>query len=59
MEQFVKGDLLEGANAYHCEKCDKKVIIASDFTLKKIEFVLCLVRHKKYIIYKDQYPLCI
>lgn len=25
MEQFVKGDLLEGANAYHCEKCDKKV----------------------------------
>ena len=26
MEQFVKGDLLEGANAYHCEKCDKKVL---------------------------------
>lgn len=25
MEQFVKGDLLEGANAYHCEKCNKKV----------------------------------
>ena len=25
MEQFVKGDLLEGANAYYCEKCDKKV----------------------------------
>ena len=25
LEQFVKGDLLEGANAYHCEKCDKKV----------------------------------
>ena len=29
LEQFVKGDLLEGANAYHCEKCDKKVIIIS------------------------------
>ena len=28
MEQFVKGDLLEGANAYHCEKCDKKVIMS-------------------------------
>lgn len=27
LEQYVKGDLLEGANAYHCEKCNKKVII--------------------------------
>jgi ubiquitin carboxyl-terminal hydrolase 9/24 len=27
LEQYVKGDLLEGANAYHCEKCDKKVCI--------------------------------
>lgn len=26
MEQYVKGDLLEGANAYHCEKCNKKVL---------------------------------
>ena len=26
LEQYVKGDLLEGANAYHCEKCNKKVI---------------------------------
>ncbi len=25
LDAFVKGDLLEGANAYHCEKCDKKV----------------------------------
>lgn len=23
LEQYVKGDLLEGANAYHCEKCTK------------------------------------
>ena len=27
LDAFVKGDLLEGANAYHCEKCDKKVHI--------------------------------
>ena len=27
LEQYVKGDLLEGANAYHCERCDKKVRI--------------------------------
>ena len=26
LEQYVKGDLLEGANAYHCEKCNKKVL---------------------------------
>lgn len=25
LEQYVKGDLLEAANAYHCEKCNKKV----------------------------------
>ena len=24
LEQYVKGDLLEGDNAYLCEKCEKK-----------------------------------
>ncbi len=27
LDSYVKGDLLEGANAYHCEKCSKKVSI--------------------------------
>jgi ubiquitin C-terminal hydrolase len=27
LEQYVKGELLEGADAYHCEKCNKKVRI--------------------------------
>jgi ubiquitin carboxyl-terminal hydrolase 9/24 len=27
LEQYIKGDLLEGTNAYSCEKCDKKVCI--------------------------------
>jgi len=31
LDAFVKGDLLEGANAYHCEKCDKKVGAISFF----------------------------
>lgn len=31
MEQYVKGDLLEGANAYHCEKCNKKVRNSAPF----------------------------
>ena len=24
LDQFVKGELLEGDNAYYCEKCGKK-----------------------------------
>ena len=31
LDAFVKGDLLEGANAYHCDKCDKKVFFALPF----------------------------
>lgn len=34
MEQYVKGDLLEGANAYHCEKCNKKVRNSATFWLQ-------------------------
>lgn len=26
LKEFVKGDWLEGDNAYKCEKCDEKVI---------------------------------
>ena len=29
LDAFVKGDLLERANAYHCDKCDKKVSVPS------------------------------
>ena len=25
LDMFIKGDMLEGDNAYHCERCDKKV----------------------------------
>lgn len=25
LKEFVKGDWLEGDNAYHCEKCEEKV----------------------------------
>lgn len=27
LEQYVKGELLEGADAYHCDKCNKKVYL--------------------------------
>jgi len=42
MEQFVKGDLLEGANAYYCEKCDKKVDTVKRLCIKKFPKVLAI-----------------
>jgi ubiquitin C-terminal hydrolase len=30
LEQYVKGELLEGADAYHCERCNKKVCVIDD-----------------------------
>ena len=30
LKEFVKGDLLEGDNAYFCEKCDEKVRVCVD-----------------------------
>ena len=29
LQQFVKGELLEGDNAYYCEKCGEKVILST------------------------------
>lgn len=45
LEQYVKGDLLEAANAYHCEKCNKKVPVHCI----SVEFNFCrrLFREKK------------
>ncbi|EDO35056.1 predicted protein [Nematostella vectensis] len=42
MEQFVKGDLLEGANAYHCEKCDKKVDTVKRMCISKLPRVMAI-----------------
>ena len=42
LEQYVKGDLLEGANAYHCEKCDKKVDTVKRMCIKKLPKVLAI-----------------
>ena len=38
LEQYVKCDLLEGANAYHCEKCNKKVGV---ITIRIIAMIIC------------------
>ncbi|XP_066267004.1 ubiquitin carboxyl-terminal hydrolase 9X-like isoform X4 [Branchiostoma lanceolatum] len=42
LEQYVKGDLLEGANAYHCEKCNKKVDTVKRMCIKKLPQVLAI-----------------
>ena len=38
----MKGDLLEGANAYHCGKCDKKVDTVKRLCIKKLPKILCI-----------------
>ncbi|CAH1782281.1 unnamed protein product [Owenia fusiformis] len=42
LEQYVKGDLLEGANAYRCEKCDKKVDTVKRMCIKKLPPILAI-----------------
>lgn len=40
MEQYVKGELLEGADAYYCEKCEKKVVTVKRLCVKKLPPIL-------------------
>lgn len=42
MEQYVKGDLLEGDNAYHCERCDRKVDTVKRLCIKKLPKILAI-----------------
>jgi ubiquitin carboxyl-terminal hydrolase 9/24 len=42
LEQYVKGDLLEGPNAYHCEKCNKKIDAVKRTCIKKLPIILAI-----------------
>lgn len=42
LEQYVKGDLLEGDNAYHCERCDRKVDTVKRLCIKKLPKILAI-----------------
>lgn len=42
LEQYVKGDLLEGPNAYHCEKCNKKIDAVKRTCIKKLPKILAI-----------------
>lgn len=43
LKAFVEGDMLEGDNAYYCEKCEKKVNTKKRCCIKKLPNVLILV----------------
>eukprot|EP01022_Parablepharisma_sp_SALTPOND_P032448 TRINITY_DN845_c0_g2_i1.p1 TRINITY_DN845_c0_g2~~TRINITY_DN845_c0_g2_i1.p1 ORF type:complete len:2060 (+),score=156.24 TRINITY_DN845_c0_g2_i1:5530-11709(+) len=36
MESFVEGEMMDGSNAYHCEKCDKKVSAIKRVCIKSL-----------------------
>ncbi|XP_065841242.1 ubiquitin carboxyl-terminal hydrolase 9X-like isoform X2 [Oscarella lobularis] len=42
LEQYVKGDLLEGDNAYFCEKCNRKVDTVKRMCIKSLPPVLMI-----------------
>lgn len=55
LEQYVKGELLEGADAYHCDKCNKKVNNLVVFCkLENIKFIYPFVATGGY----NQAALC-
>ncbi|XP_075236606.1 ubiquitin carboxyl-terminal hydrolase-like faf isoform X2 [Lycorma delicatula] len=42
LEQYVKGELLEGADAYHCDKCNNKVVTVKRLCVKKLPPILAI-----------------
>ncbi|KAL5247027.1 hypothetical protein ACHWQZ_G019033 [Mnemiopsis leidyi] len=42
LDEFVKGDLLEGNNAYHCELCDKKVDTVKRLCFQRLPNILAI-----------------
>uniref|UniRef100_A0A2M4DNF9 ubiquitinyl hydrolase 1 n=1 Tax=Anopheles darlingi TaxID=43151 RepID=A0A2M4DNF9_ANODA len=42
LEQYVRGEILEGADAYHCDKCDKKVVTVKRLCVSKLPPVLAI-----------------
>ncbi len=51
LEQYVKGDLLEGPNAYHCEKCNKKIDAVKRTCIKKLPIILAIQLKRFVLIY--------
>jgi ubiquitin carboxyl-terminal hydrolase 9/24 len=43
LQSFVEGEMLEGENAYLCEKCDKRVSTLKRVCIKRLPNNLILV----------------
>lgn len=43
LREFVKGEVLDGDNAYYCEKCEKKVRCMKRACVKELPNVLMIV----------------
>jgi len=43
LESYIKGEMLEGDNAYKCDKCDKKVDTMKRVCIKKLPNHLIIV----------------
>lgn len=43
LESFIQGEMLEGDNAYHCGKCDKKIDTLKRACIKKLPNLLLVV----------------
>ena len=42
LDQFVRGEVLEGSNAYYCEKCKEKVCVGEKERETLISFSVCV-----------------
>ena len=42
LHEYVKGELLDGSNAYYCERCDKKVDTTKRLCVKKLPPILVI-----------------
>ena len=45
LDSFVQGEMLEGNNAYHCERCDKKVSSLKRVCIKRLpRYLICVLK---------------
>lgn len=55
LDQFVRGEVLEGSNAYYCEKCEEKVLILH-FCERR--FMCSLMFSKHYVVMETKLRCC-
>lgn len=43
LELFIQGEMLEGENAFHCDRCDKKIDTLKRCSIKKLPNILIII----------------